>query len=48
MKRQILVALALAMFDSSWAQLNLPDMPGPPYPDKWGNNRWGYLILLIK
>lgn len=24
------------------SEVNLPDIPGPPYPDKFGHNKWGY------
>lgn len=39
--RLIVIPILLVIFDQASAQLNLPDMPGPPYPDKFGNNRWG-------
>ncbi|ODN02429.1 hypothetical protein Ocin01_04262 [Orchesella cincta] len=37
----ILLVVFTLLVDLTRAQLNLPDMPGPPYPDRWGNNRWG-------
>ncbi|CAL8123029.1 unnamed protein product [Orchesella dallaii] len=36
-----LLVLFTVLVDLTRAQLNLPEMPGPPYPDRWGNNRWG-------
>lgn len=42
MRLTIVIPLMLIVFcEMTRAQLSLPDMPGPPYPDKFGNNRWG-------
>lgn len=42
MKWRLLAVISMVnIFDQADARVDLPEMPGPPYPDRWGNNRWG-------